>query len=181
MKLINSVLENIDEENVTKRTILSTIAKFFDPLGVIAPVILPLKVLFQNVCKEKTDWDTPMSDDIKETFLKIVSDLRKTGSIEFERAYLDKKVPSDSVESVALHGFCDASTIGYGACVYIVYKLKDGRRISSLVTGKTRVAPLGVQTTIPRMELLSALLLAKLINTVHDTLKNSVTITETVC
>ena len=174
------ILENVDEENVTKRTILSTVAKFFDPLGVIAPVILPLKVLFQNVCKEKCDWDTPMNDEIKETFLKIISDLRKTGNIEFERAYLDQEISAESIESIALHGFCDASTIGYGACVYIVYKLKDGRNISSLVAAKTRVAPLEGQT-IPRMELLAALLLAKLMNNVRETLKGSVTITETFC
>ena len=174
------ILENVDEENVTKRTILSTVAKFFDPLGVIAPVILPLKVLFQNVCKEKCDWDTPMNDEIKETFLKIISDLRKTGNIEFERAYLDQEISAESIELIALHGFCDASTIGYGACVYIVYKLKDGRNISSLVAAKTRVAPLEGQT-IPRMELLAALLLAKLMNNVRETLKGSVKITETFC
>ena len=116
----DKISENVDEENVTKRTILSTVAKFFDPLGVIAPVILPLKVLFQNVCKEKCDWDTPMNDEIKETFLKIISDLRKTGNIEFERAYLDQEISAESIESIALHGFCDASTIGYGACVLIL-------------------------------------------------------------
>ena len=61
-------------------------------------------------------------------------------------------------EPVRLVGFCDASTKAYAATVY----LRDVDNNCSLVACKTRVAPLQTQT-IPRLELLGALLLARLI------------------
>ena len=39
----------------TKRSILSLIAKFYDPVGLIQPVITKLKLLFQDVCLTNVD------------------------------------------------------------------------------------------------------------------------------
>ena len=36
-------------ETLTKRTILSTIAKLWDPLGILAPVTLSLRILMQSL------------------------------------------------------------------------------------------------------------------------------------
>ena len=41
----------------TKRSVLRTAAKFFDPIGFLCPVTVRLKMLFQMLCKEKTGWD----------------------------------------------------------------------------------------------------------------------------
>ena len=51
-------------ERLTKRQILSDIAKVFDPLGWLSPVILQLKQLMQEVWKCKTDWDALLPSDI---------------------------------------------------------------------------------------------------------------------
>ena len=48
---LRKVVEDVNFDHVTKGTILSTTAKFYDPLGIISPIILPLKLLFQEVCK----------------------------------------------------------------------------------------------------------------------------------
>ena len=58
---------NIDEDvKVTKRTILSIIAKLFDPLGLVSPVIVGLKILFQELCTLKLGWDDEVPKDQKE-------------------------------------------------------------------------------------------------------------------
>ena len=54
---LNKTLGEVDAQPVTKRLILSTATRFFDPLGLIAPVILPLKMMFQKLCKDGKDWD----------------------------------------------------------------------------------------------------------------------------
>jgi len=58
---------------------------------------------------------------------------------------------------VFLYGFCDASQSAYAAVIY----LRNALGSVQFVVSKTRVAPL-VQMSIPRLELLSCLLLAKL-------------------
>ena len=48
----------IGEHDVTtKRTILSMMARLFDPLGIVSPVTVSAKVLFQELCSKKLDWD----------------------------------------------------------------------------------------------------------------------------
>ena len=43
-------------EHVTKRSNLSSIARFYDPLGIISPIIVPLKQICQDVCKMKVKY-----------------------------------------------------------------------------------------------------------------------------
>ena len=75
---------------------------------------------------------------------------------------------SNEVESYSLHGFCDASLRAYAAVVYLRVKTRTGYSVTFLAS-KTRVTPLREQT-IPRLELLSALLLARLITSVKESL-----------
>ena len=169
------ILKDFDSEEITKRTILSTTAKIFDPLGVLSPAVIALKVLFQKVCKEKTNWDSPVSEENKSEFRRIISDLKSGGCIQIDRSYLSKNIPADSIESVELHGFSDASVTAYGACVYIVYRLKSGECRVSLVAAKSKVAPID-STTIPRLELFAAHTLARLISNVQRAIESSVKI-----
>ncbi|GFX71884.1 DUF5641 domain-containing protein [Trichonephila clavipes] len=104
----------------TKRDVLSTIARIYDPLGLLGPVVA--------------------------------------------------KQP----EVIELHGFSDASQSAYGAVVYCKYVTSDGRVLVHLIASKSRVAPTK-QTTIPRLELCAAVLLAKLVHRVKQAFKLNVT------
>ena len=44
-------------EKTTRRSILSFLATLYDPLGIIAPVVLIAKLLFQRLRKESFGWD----------------------------------------------------------------------------------------------------------------------------
>ena len=58
--------------------------------------------------------------------------------------------------------FCDASTKAYGCCVYL--RIRESENIkTSLVIAKAKVAPLK-RITLPRLELLAAVLGARLLN-----------------
>ena len=50
----------------TKRSILYRIAKFYDLVGLIQPVIIKLKLLFQEVCLTNVDWDSKITGQLKE-------------------------------------------------------------------------------------------------------------------
>ena len=76
-------------------------------------------------------------------------------------------------------GFGDASERAYAACAYLVCQREDGTS-SSLIASKTRVAPLK-DTTMPRLELLAASILSRLIGQVKSGLEKVVTIEKVVC
>ncbi|XP_011880587.1 PREDICTED: uncharacterized protein LOC105569050 [Vollenhovia emeryi] len=70
---------------------------------------------------------------------------------------------------IQIHGFCDASNNGYGASLYVRSIGINGKVICRLLCAKSRVAPLK-STTIPRLELCGALLLARLLREVNNAL-----------
>ena len=66
--------------------------------------------------------------------------------------------------SIELHGFSDASKSAYAAVVYTRLITPSGNVMTNLLQSKTKVAPLKTET-IPRLELSTAILLVKSVNT----------------
>ena len=54
------------DKAVTRRTILSVAASLFDPLGFLAPISLIPKMLMQELCRMKLDWDDPVPEELKQ-------------------------------------------------------------------------------------------------------------------
>lgn len=46
-----------DSRTVTKRQILSVIARLFDPLGWLGPIVIVAKILMQQLWEANTNWD----------------------------------------------------------------------------------------------------------------------------
>ncbi|XP_062533183.1 uncharacterized protein LOC134202151 [Armigeres subalbatus] len=143
-------------ERLTKRIILSFISSLFDPLGLIGPFIVKLKILLQMLWKLQLDWDI----EVPAGFARAWSELQQSIHLLSQL-----KIPRQVVETNAqleIHGFCDASLDAYGACLYLRSVSTGGSVAVHLVTAKSKVAPLGSQS-IPRLELCAALLLAHLL------------------
>ena len=156
----------------TKRNLLSLLAGLIDPLGLISPMIVPMKMLFQTLCCEKRDWDEELEGESKKKFSEWVADLSKIGGISIDRCVYEN--PKQRVLECQLHGFGDASTKAYCAVVYLVYVTNEGI-YAKLLASKSRVAP--VKTlTIPRLELMSARILAQLMETVKKALESQLEI-----
>jgi hypothetical protein len=150
----------------TKRTALKVTAKIFDPMGLISPFTVKMKAIFQVLCTEKLDWDEELSGNLLSKWNAILSELDNLDNVRIPTCY---NTPTVEPTKVGLHGFSDASQIAYAAVVYWKSVYDDGHVEVRLVASKTKVAPLKRQT-IPRLELLGATLLARLINTVHNCL-----------
>ncbi|KAK9743803.1 Pao retrotransposon peptidase [Popillia japonica] len=144
-------------QNVTKRIILSEISKIFDPLGLVSPVVVNAKLLMQKVWQSQLEWDELLPSDIQESWLKCVNATTQLNSLKVPRHVITINQP----QIYELHGFCDASEKAYGACIYIRATNKEGEVSSNLLCSKSKVAPLKA-TTLPRLELSGALLLAQL-------------------
>ena len=81
--------------------------------------------------------------------------------------------------SLRLIGFSDAPSKAYAAVVYA--RLESGEDVDvKFVAAKTRVAPVR-SMTIPRLELLSAVLFSKLITNIHSALRSEMSLDDVVC
>ena len=157
---VESILEEALKTEPTKRNIIRIVSKIYDPMGLISPVIIQFKIFFQELCQSKISWDEPLTEVLRERWKRLLSGLRVKDSIRAPRRFF-----SEFNEPAQLIGFCDASVRAYAASVY----LQNGNKECSLIASKTRVAPLPAQT-IPRLELLGALLLARLVVSVRNAL-----------
>ena len=151
---------NCDNQVPTKRNVLSVIAGLYDPIGIASPVVFLFKNLFQDICKMQKTWDTVLPNDLLERWLLLRESLNI--SLSVPRYYFSPH-PLSSVTNINLHGFCDASQIGYAAVVYIVGCV-DNKVIGNMVTCKTKVTPINRALTIPKLELTSCLFLSQLVH-----------------
>lgn len=143
----------------TKRKVLSAIAKMFDPLGWLAPFVVRAKMLMQNIWRVSSDidWDSELPNHITRQWEPIFKELITPLPITVPRWI---KLGNQN-KAMEIHAFCDASNFAYACCIYMRIVHADGSISCNLLTAKTKVAPVRV-TTIPRLELCGAQLLAKL-------------------
>lgn len=142
----------LKDKPCTRRGILATISSIFDPLGLIAPVVLVGKQILQEICHGK-DWDEPIEGEVLAKWGRWRSQLPLLEQLNIPRNFQ----PPDfgSIATAQLHNMSDASQVGYGQCSYLRLVDENGRIHCSLVMGKARVAPLKT-VTIPRLELTAA-------------------------
>ncbi|XP_070072144.1 uncharacterized protein [Drosophila takahashii] len=153
------------EADATKRQVLSDVSRIFDPLGILAPVVVQFKILFQELWLLDLDWDSKLPPKLAEWWQTCRDDIN---CITNQR--IPRFVPSESGK-IELHGFSDASIKAYAAVVYSRVSNADGTCLVSLMAAKTRVAPLK-QQSLPRLELCGALLLTRLLRAVKEGLQH---------
>ncbi|XP_052744116.1 uncharacterized protein LOC128199280 [Bicyclus anynana] len=156
----NFPIQNPSYKNcLTKRLILSSSFKIFDPLGLLSPCIIKPKMIMQLLWLKKVGWDDPVPEDVKLSWEKFANNLDALSNIQIPRLTL-----CESPVHIELHSFSDASQSAYGACIYLRSINQNGYATVKLLCAKSKVAPLK-PTTIPRLELSAALLSARLVKT----------------
>ena len=88
---------------------------FYNPTGILQPVIINLKIIFQNICKQKILWDDELPIDIANDWANIVNCLNDIQEIKIPRKIIFQ---DNIIKSIELHGFNEASFQGYGAYIY---------------------------------------------------------------
>ena len=155
--------EFIEIENVTKGVILKFVARIFDPLGITAPAVVKIKLLFQKLCSLRIDWDLTLSEDLIIKWTALLSNLKQLKPIKLPRFYL-KDFSFDDINGIEMHCFSDASLKVYGCVIYLNFSFKDGNIVTTFLCPKTKIKPLErISLTIPRLELIACTLISSLI------------------
>ncbi|XP_063991160.1 uncharacterized protein LOC135169792 [Diachasmimorpha longicaudata] len=145
---------------ITMRTIASDVARIFDPLGLLNPVVTHAKIIQQELWRLKLNWDDSTPLEIHTRWNEFASQLPLLNKMQFKRQ------AATNLQHLELHGFCDASQAAYGACIYLKSIEENGKVQVNLYCAKSRITPLKGTHTIPRLELCAMELLSKLYVTV---------------
>lgn len=141
---------------VTKRKIVSEIAKTFDPFGSILPVTIRGKLLIQDLWKENLTWDNPVSDSFVERWESISNDINSLSDFAVDRAF------KSDISNSELHVFADSSMRCYGSVAY----MSDGTNTDFLIA-KSRLAPINAPS-LPQLELTALNVAARLAHFIID-------------
>ena len=147
---------------------MKKILTLFDPLGLLAPFTIRLKLLMQETWSAGIDWDKKVPDPIEQNMKKWFQELQILSHIKVDRCIRENEKHIET--NVSVHSYSDASEVAYGAAVYLVVEYQNGDASSKLVEAKTKVAPLAT-VSIPRLELMAAILSLHLANTIAEVYK----------
>ena len=140
-------------------------ARTFDILGWLSPVILVMKLLYRKLWQKNLEWDKEVPEDLRLQHKEWRDNLHLLAEIRLPRYYFTGRNP----KNITLQGFSDASKEAFSAVIYIRATYASGPPSSTLVLSKTRVAPLDGRS-IPELELCGAHLLAKILTTTSQAL-----------
>ncbi|UYV61714.1 hypothetical protein LAZ67_1006119 [Cordylochernes scorpioides] len=159
-------------ERITKRQMLSFVARLYDHIGWLSPVVIIGKILIQQVWVTGVKWDESLDGSIGDSWRKFRDELKYLRTLRIPRW-----LGTGGNQELQLHGFSNASGDAYAAAIYLRVENKDGIRVG-LLAAKTRLAPIH-RISIPRLELCAAVLLTRLVVHVVSVLK--LDIKEIVC
>ncbi len=125
----------------SRRNILKTFPRLFDPLGLLLPFVITARIYFSELITEDKNWDKTVSPS--KLWTEWLRQLRDLSQVRFPRCI--KALP---VQLAQLHMFADASEKAYAAAAYIRTEEPSGNVTVRLVRAKAHVAPIKKPQTI---------------------------------
>ena len=157
-----NIEDNLDLDNVTllsksfsRRKVLRIQGQFFDPLLILSPIVVKIRLLFQKVCMEQEDidWDSPLKEELQDAVVDLYKDLAQYKDFDFRRSVIPREMAGHKPRC-ELITFTDGSLSAYAACSYL--RFKQGNQIfSNLLVSTVKISG-ARKLTPPRSELLGA-------------------------
>ncbi|XP_037930934.1 uncharacterized protein LOC119665763 [Teleopsis dalmanni] len=96
--------KDLHKGNLTKRSILSLASSLFDPLGLLAPLLIIAKIILKELWLLKLNWDETIPQNLYTAWENFLKQLYSLSSIVIPRFCLGV-----NSQVIQLLGFCDSS------------------------------------------------------------------------
>ena len=160
----NLTLETFEAQPIqfTRRLCLQVASQVWDPLGLLTPFSIRLKILMKELVEHEKAWDEVLPEVFQEKWTKMVREMLGFPALTFPRSVTS----SEAVGRPELIAFFDGSDHAFGAVIYVrwVSSIPD-QYVVRIVTSKARVTPRG-GTTTPRSELSGMVIAVRLVSKV---------------
>ena len=163
LKVKPELLLSQEPATLSKRTILSQVARIYDPIGFASAFLIKAKIGLQELWEKGVGWDEKLPSETQEKWTNLFQEMMSLNDTSFERCL----TPPYAVGRPVLCVFSDASEDAFGSCAYARWQLSSGEYGVRFIAAKSRVAPLK-RLTIPRLELQGAVLASRLCKTIMD-------------
>ena len=154
-------VQHDDYEKLTKKAILSTLWRIYDPLGIISPTMVEGKRVYRDSCEEGKNWNAEVSPTLKRQWDNWTKQLR---DIEIPRSL----VPVGTTKAVDFHLFVDASTMACSTVAIAVVE-QEATKSKGFLESNSRLSKRN--TSIPRLELVRGQMGANLARNLTRALK----------
>ena len=101
----------------TKRDVVSTVGKIFDPLELITPYLISCRSFIRVLCQDKYSWDEKLPKPVLDQWGKVASEFNE--AMRVNEVLIPRQVINSS-KSISLFVFYDASKETYGFVMYSV-------------------------------------------------------------
>ena len=167
----------IDETKMTRRVMVSQVYAVYDPLGLLSPITIRMKMLLQELTladRSGVGWDEELSPELSHRCRELLRFMVNCGEFSFPRAI----IPKGCVGAYELCYWWDGGVPAFCASIYSRHqKLKPAESGETheirLVAGKARVKPVDIKTNVetnstPRQEMAGMLIASRLVTTVLE-------------
>lgn len=113
---------------ITKRSVVSEMSRLFDPLGLLGPVVISARIFVQGLWVSRLTWDEELLNREGHLWQEFRKDL-----VHLKEIMVPRRVAPNYRQDYQLHCFCDASSKGYGCCIYVVCPNSEGKIESKLL------------------------------------------------
>ena len=148
---------------MTRRSCLAATMQVYDPLGIVSPLSIALKIASKDVTNLNKPWDEILPEQLQQLWHQLLHKLLSCPDIILQR----RVRPEDSEARPELIGMHDGSESAYAGVVYIRYKLIGGQWEARIYAAKARVTP-SKGMTVPRAELNSLLITTRLVASIQE-------------
>ena len=165
-ELISRIIEAEQRQpkiKLTKRLLLSQIARIYDPVGFAAAFLIRAKIGMQVLWQTGVDWDEEPPPTIRYKWIELFKEMKELSKITFQRSLCS----ANATEPPMLCVFSDASQDAFGTCAYVRQRTNGDKYQVRLIAVKSRVAPLK-ELSVPRLELQAAVLASRLAKTIEQ-------------
>ena len=105
----------------TKRRLVSIVGRFYDPMGLLSPIVIRFKMLFQELCTRRLEWNQTLTRDLLHQWNTLISELQYSPAMSLPRCIWNGVHGEEDGSTYTLYGFCDASKHAYAAVLYLAF------------------------------------------------------------